>query len=176
MLAGVTAGAIAADTVGMVVLVAFDLLETALVGVPPWRCPAVGVFGTGNQKADTDSEDGVVFVQVDLLMELEADNRAVVELDSEPVLVEGVQTVAGVPLGEAGQELIAGYVHQMCFQSFSNQQPLLKFSPRWTASGLTKTTLFVQAEAWPVLSGSQQVLACLLESVQTCGPALGNIK
>lgn len=116
----------------------------------------------------------VGFGLVDLVTELEGDNRIVVALDSAVVLVEEVpQAVAVALLGVAGQELIAGYVHQMCYQSFWHQQQLMKFSPHW--SGLKKMTLFEQDEAWLILSGSLQVLACLLGSVQTCGPAVGNI-
>jgi hypothetical protein len=132
------------------------------------------VFGTENQKLDIDyvcvGFGG--FGLVDLVTELEGDNRIVVALDSEVVLVEGVpQAVAVALLGVAGQELIAGYVHQMCYQSFWDQQLWLKFSPHWIGSGLKKMTLYVQAEAWLILSGSRQVLVCLVESVQTCGPA-----
>jgi hypothetical protein len=152
------------------------------------------VFGTENQKADIDSEcvvfaqvdlvieskadiECVVFAQVDLVIESKGDNRTVVGLDSEVELVKGVpQAVAVVRLGVVAQELTAGYVHQMYCQSFWNQLPLLKLSPHCFGSGLKKMALFVQAEAWPTLSGSQQVLACLLESVQICGPAVGNMK
>lgn len=116
--------------------------------------------------------EGVVFGLVDLVTELEGDSRTVVGLDSEWVLGEGVtQVVAGVLPGEEGQELIVGCAHQMHCQSFSNQLQLMKLSPHWTESGLKKT-LFAQAEAWPILSGSQQVPVCLLESVQTGGPAV----
>lgn len=132
------------------------------------------MFGTENRKADIDFE-GVVFGPADLVIELEGDNRTVVGLDSEEVVVKGVpQAVAVVRLGAAGQELTAGYVPQMCCQSFWDQLLLLKLSPHWFGSGLKKTP-FAQAEAWPTLSGSQQVLACLLGSVQICGPAVGNI-
>lgn len=118
----------------------------------------------------------VGFGPVDLVTELEGDNRIVAALDSVVVLVEEVpQAVAVALLGVAGQGLIAGYVHQMCYQSFWHQQQLMKFSPHWIGSGLKKMTLFAQAEAWLILSGSLQVLACLLGSVQTCGPAVGNI-
>lgn len=134
------------------------------------------MFGTENQKADIDSES-VVVGRLDLVIESEGDNRTVVGLDSEVVLVRGVpQAVAVVRLGAAAQEPIAGYVHQMYCQSFWNQLPLRKLCPHWFGSGLKKMTLFAQAEAWPTLSGSQQVLVCLLGSVQICGPAVGNIK
>ena len=138
------------------------------------------MFGTENQKADIDSES-VVFGLVDLVIEPEGDNRTVVGLDSEVVLVRGVPqavavAVAVVQPDAAAQELTAGYVHQMCCQSFWSQLQLQKLSPHGFGSGLKKMTLFVQAEAWPTLSGSQQVLVCLLGSVQICGPAVGNNK
>jgi hypothetical protein len=134
------------------------------------------VFGTVNQKADIDSES-VVFGPVDLVIESKGDNRTVVGSDSEVVLVRGVpQAVAVVRLGAVAQELTVGYVHQMCCRSFWSQLQLQKLSPHGFGSGLKKMTLFVQAEAWPTLSGSQQVLVCLLGSVQICGPTVGNIK
>lgn len=161
--------AIAADTEGMIELVVFDSLGTELVVVPPSTYPAVGVSGTGNQRVNIDSA-GVVFGLVHLVTEVEGDNRTVVGVHSELALAEEVlQAVAAVQLGGAGPELTAGYVFQMCCRSFWDQLLLLKLFPHCSGSGLMKMIPFVQAEVWPTLSGSQQVLACLLESAQTCG-------
>lgn len=47
-------------------------------------------------------------------------------------------------------------------------------SPLWIVNGLKKTTPSAQVEALLTLFVSQQVLACLLGSAQTCGPEVGN--
>lgn len=50
-----------------------------------------------------------------------------------------------------------------------------KLSPHWAGNGLMKQIPSVQAEAWLILSESQQVLACPLGSGQTYEPEMGQL-
>lgn len=51
---------------------------------------------------------------------------------------------------------------------------MVKLYPQWIGNGSRKMNPFVSSEALPVLSGSLQVLACLLVSGQIGEPATGN--
>ena len=74
-------------------------------------------------------------------------------------------------------ELIAGHACLVCYRSFWDQKRVVQLSPHFAGSCLwKKRILSVQAEAWQVLSVFQQVPACLLGFVQTCGPAKHTIQ
>lgn len=103
----------------------------------------------------------VVLELVDLATEVKVSNMVVAESHSETGPA-GKEPRAAVPvlLDEAGQEQVAGYVHQKCCHPFWNQKWVVKLYLQRTG-GLTWKTLSAQAEVWPILFESQQVLACL---------------
>lgn len=163
--AEVTAGATAADTGYTVDLVAFDLLVSVLAVVLPESCLAFGGSRIENQQAYIGPA-GVEPGLADLVVGLKVNNKIAVVSHSEEELdsVEAqVQVVAGVLFGGAEQVPTVGYEFRASYQFSWDQRHVVKLF-RQIENGLTKRALSAQAEAWPILSESRQVLVCLLGS------------